>query len=134
MPKEPKGRKTPRRRDPQRRHRPRRPASARVRGVTGGAQKRPPRRAACHLLLCCQLVCKSAAVELRRRSAGVGGAPLVFKLVKCRGSGRKLQHCGLLALAQPGQERDLPVRKFQRVVMHMQHFLVDLAKDRGVVL
>ena len=44
------------------------PGAPRPRGKGRGA-KRPPRRAACHLPLGCQLVCKSAAVELR------GGQP-----------------------------------------------------------
>src|SRR5215471_4938235 len=66
--------------------------------------------------------------------AAVDGAALLFLLAHCRRSRRKLQHRRFLAFAKRGQEHDLTVGEFQRVVMHMRRFLIDLAEDRRRVL
>jgi hypothetical protein len=47
---------------------------------------------------------------------------------------RQLQNRGLLALTQCCQQHDPAIRKFQRVVMRRNLFLVDLPKDRGLML
>jgi hypothetical protein len=51
----------------------------------------------------------------------------------CSSLCRKLQHGRFLALAKLGQEDDLAVREFQRIVMDVRRLLVDLAEDRRVV-
>jgi ubiquinone/menaquinone biosynthesis C-methylase UbiE len=47
---------------------------------------------------------------------------------------RQLQNRGLLTFAQAGQEHDLAIWKFQRVVMRRNLVFVDLPKDRRLVL
>src|SRR6516164_7914262 len=54
-----------------------------------------------------------------------------------RGSSRlcwKLKHHRFLMFKQVGQEHDLPVRKFQRIMMCVQVLLLDLAEDRRRVI
>jgi hypothetical protein len=46
---------------------------------------------------------------------------------------RQLQNSRLLTLTQSCQERDLAIRKFQRIVMRRNFVLVDLPKDRCLV-
>ena len=43
----------------------------------------------------------------------------------------KLEDSPLLALAQMGQKDDPPVRKFQRIMMHLGDVLIDLSEDCG---
>jgi hypothetical protein len=43
---------------------------------------------------------------------------------------RQLEHRGLLALFQKGQNHDLPIREFEGVVMGAKDFFIDLTKDR----
>src|SRR5262245_29437570 len=43
---------------------------------------------------------------------------------------RKLKHRCLLTLDEFGQQNGLPIRKFERVMMHPRHVFVDLPKDR----
>jgi hypothetical protein len=52
------------------------------------------------------------------------------------GSGlcRKLEHCCFLTFNHVGQAHDLPVWKFQRIMMRMRVVLVDLAKDSRRVI
>jgi hypothetical protein len=45
-----------------------------------------------------------------------------------------LQNRSLLTFIQTCQEHDLAVRKLQRIVMRRHLFLVNLPKDRGVVV
>jgi hypothetical protein len=45
-----------------------------------------------------------------------------------------LQNRSVLAFIQECQEHDLAVRKLQTIVMRHHRFLIDLPKDRGVVL
>jgi hypothetical protein len=47
---------------------------------------------------------------------------------------RQLQNGRLLALTQSCQERDPPIRKFQGIVMRRDLVLVDLPKDRCLML
>jgi hypothetical protein len=47
---------------------------------------------------------------------------------------RQLKNCSLLAFSHTGQEHDLTVRKFQRIVMSGDFFFIDLPKDRCLVL
>jgi hypothetical protein len=47
---------------------------------------------------------------------------------------RQLQNGRLLALKQSCQERDPAIRKFQRIVMRRNLLLVDLPKDRCLML
>src|SRR5262249_54175691 len=49
-------------------------------------------------------------------------------------TGRQLQNRGLLAFFQERQKNDLAIRKFQRVVMVRLLVLIDLAKNRGLVV
>jgi hypothetical protein len=53
-----------------------------------------------------------------------------------RGNGlrRKLEHRCFLTFKQVGQQHDLALRKFQRIVMCSRVVLVDLPKDRGGVI
>jgi hypothetical protein len=39
---------------------------------------------------------------------------------------RQLKHGRVLAFAQPGEQNDLSIRKFQRVVVRRRLFLIDL--------
>ena len=47
---------------------------------------------------------------------------------------RQLKDRGLLTLVQQREQHDLPIRKFQRVVMRRQPFLVDLSENRALVV
>jgi len=46
----------------------------------------------------------------------------------------QLKHGGLLSLVKQSQKNDLTVREFQSVVVRPRDTLIDLAKDRGLVL
>src|SRR5712692_7764108 len=63
------------------------------------------------------------AFQRRQTSADVGDALLGFRLGGGRRPHRKLEYCGLLTVAQIGQENDLSVRKFECVVMHPRRVL-----------
>src|SRR5262249_20844522 len=63
----------------------------------------------------------------------VGDAPLSLRLGCGRRLRGKLQDCRLLTLDEFGQQDGLPIRKFERVMMHSRLVLVDLPKDRRLV-
>jgi hypothetical protein len=46
----------------------------------------------------------------------------------------QLKHSGLLSLVKQSQKNDLAVREFQSVVVRPGNPLIDLAKDRRLVL
>jgi hypothetical protein len=46
---------------------------------------------------------------------------------------RQLKHRGLLALFQKGQQNDLTIREFQRVMMCAPVVFVDLSEDCSLV-
>jgi hypothetical protein len=46
----------------------------------------------------------------------------------------QLKHSGLLSLLKQSQKNDLAVREFQSVVVRPGDALIDLAKDRSLVL
>jgi len=46
----------------------------------------------------------------------------------------QLKHSGLLSLVKQSQKNDLTVREFQSVVVRPGDALIDLAKDRSLVL
>ena len=54
-----------------------------------------------------------------------------FRPLKCRW---QLKHSGLLSLLKQSQKNDLAVREFQGVMVRPGDALIDLAKDRGLVL
>ena len=62
-------------------------------------------------------------------SARVGNARLGI----CLGSGhwlrRQLKHCCLLALTQLCQENNVPIRKFERIMMLHRFVLIHLSED-----
>src|SRR5262249_19069507 len=82
----------------------------------------------------------SGPLHLLRRSPcredylpDVGDAVLGLRLgcsLRLRG---KLQHGCLLTLDEFGQQDGLPIRKFERVMVHPRLVLVDLPKDRRLV-
>src|SRR5262245_4780644 len=86
-------------------------------------QKRPPRGGAA----------PSPSAVRRALLPDVGDALLGLRLgCSCRLRG-KLQHGCLLTLDEFGQQDGLPIRKFERVMMHPWLVLVNLPKDRRLV-
>src|SRR5713101_6518068 len=67
-------------------------------------------------------------------SADIGDALLLLRLGRGCGLRGKLEHGYLLTLEKFRQEGDLPVRKFECVMMHPRLVLVDLPKDRRPVV
>jgi hypothetical protein len=63
----------------------------------------------------------------------MGDALLGVCLSRGFGLRRKLEDRCLLTVTQRCQENNLPVRKFECIVMHPQLVLVDLTKDGGRV-
>jgi hypothetical protein len=64
----------------------------------------------------------------------VGDTLLGIRLDRGRWLRRKLKHGCRLTLAQECQQHSPPIRKFERIVMSCQHLLVDLPKDRRLVV
>jgi hypothetical protein len=70
----------------------------------------------------------------RGHSAYVVCPPLGFGLNDSLWFRWQLKNGGLLTLTQRCQQHDLPIRKFQRIVVRDEFVFVDLAKDRCLVL
>src|SRR5215470_1760047 len=66
---------------------------------------------------------------MTRNLARKGHAFLRLSLFDARRLCRQLQHRGLLAFAQEGQKKGLPVRQFERVMVHMPLVTIDLAEN-----
>jgi len=58
-------------------------------------------------------------------------APLLLCFLCGARRSRQLQHGRVLAFAQPGEQNDLSIRKFQRVVVRRRLFLIDLPEPRA---
>src|SRR5262245_31015676 len=71
-----------------------------------------------------------AAVVRRVLLPDVSDALLSLRLGCGRRLRGKLQHGCLLTLDEFGQQDGLPIRKFERVMVHPRLVLVDLPKDR----
>jgi hypothetical protein len=67
-------------------------------------------------------------------SAYVVCPPLGFGLNDSLWRRWQLKNGSLLTLTQRCQQHDLPIRKFQRIVVRDEFVFVDLAKDRCLVL
>ena len=67
-------------------------------------------------------------------SAYVGDALLGMRLGRGRWLRRQLKHGCRLTLAQGRQQHGPPIRKFERIVMGGRLLLVDLSKDRRLVV
>ena len=66
-------------------------------------------------------------------SADVGDAPPGFLLVsRLRLRGKRENSC-LLSFAEPRQQHGLAIGELERVMIDVEHALVDLAKDRNGV-
>src|SRR5262249_34579063 len=89
-------------------------------------QKRPPRGGAAPSP-------SAPPSERRVLLPDVGDALLSLRLGCGRRLRGKLQHGCLLTLAEPGQQDGLPMRKWERVMVHPRWVLVDLPKDRRLV-
>src|SRR5262249_11712038 len=74
-----------------------------------------------------------AAVRAAVLLPDVGDALLSLRLGCGRRLRGKLQHGCLLTLDELGQQDGLPIRKFERVMVHPRLVLVDLPKDRRLV-
>src|SRR5262245_56103936 len=74
-----------------------------------------------------------AAVVRRVLLPDVSDALLSLRLGCGRRLRGKLQHGCLLTLDEFGQQDGLPIRKFERVMVHPRLVLVDLPKDRRLV-
>ena len=74
------------------------------------------------------------SVSARRNQSAHKCDPLLsFNLDCSRWLHRQLKNCSLLTFSHTGQERNLTVWKFQRIMMSRDLFLVDLPKDRRLV-
>src|SRR5215510_2093041 len=62
-----------------------------------------------------------------------GHAFLSPRLFATRRLCRQLQHGCLLAFAQEGQKKSLPIRQLERVMVHVRLFTIDLAKNCRLV-
>jgi hypothetical protein len=83
---------------------------------------------------------KEAASSMKRpketlcKSTDVRNPLLGFNLSRRARLRRKLEHRCFLTCKHVGQQRDLPIGKFQRIMMRSRVLLVDLPKDRGRVI
>jgi hypothetical protein len=83
---------------------------------------------------------KEAASSMKRpketlcKSTDVRNPLLSFYLSRRARLRRKLEHRCFLTCKHVGQQRDLPIGKFQRIMMRSRVSLVDLPKDRGRVI
>ena len=66
-------------------------------------------------------------------SAGIGGALLGFHLDSGLGLRGKRENSCFLPFAEPRQQYDLAIGELERVMIHVKHAPVDLAKDRNGV-
>src|SRR5262249_6291686 len=71
--------------------------------------------------------------DMTRNLARNGHAFLGLRLFEARRSCRQLQHGCLLAFAQEGQKKGLPVREFERVMVHMRLVAIDLTENCRLV-
>src|SRR6516225_3098425 len=66
-------------------------------------------------------------------SAGIGDALLGLHLGSGLGLRWKREDSCLLPFAEPRQQHDVAIGELERVMIHLKHALVDLAKDRNGV-
>src|SRR5215469_17768418 len=81
----------------------------------------------------CQLSIALGRYRWRDQSTHKCDPPLGFNLDCSRWLHRQLKNCSFLTFSHTGQERDLTVWKFQRIMMSRGLFIVDLPKDRRLV-
>src|SRR5262245_22134117 len=81
----------------------------------------------------CALTGENPCADMTRSLARKGHAFLSLRLFDARRPCRQLQHGCILAFAQEGQKKGLPVRQFERVMVHMRLVTIDLAENCGLV-
>ena len=75
----------------------------------------------------------AALLPCSSRSTNGFDLPLRIFFKVCGRLRRKLQDGRLLAFAEFVQQKDAPIRKFQRIVVCVTHSLVDLSKNRSLL-
>ena len=68
--------------------------------------------------------CQAGTIAARSGNERI--ALLLVRFDRSARRSRQLKHGRVLAFAQPGEQNDLSIRKFQRVVVRRRLFLIDL--------